>query len=670
MKKNLLVTTALVAAFMTSNALADEYIRNQEQLNNIDTSLASIKFDNTNGKLDAMEEALTLNDNLELNGQVTLHDQVTLTGDKTLTVNGWLTQTASGSNVSGVDVVVNEGGLTLGNDLTVGDMTIGDEADIALYNIGSDASDSLEKVLNVTEGSVLYFGGTNEIRDSGQSTTKGNTLTINADNALVTFDTKDLNKNGALTLGSDVTINGKATLHTKTSVTGGKNLTVNGWLTQSASGSDVSDVNVAVNDGGLVLGNDLTVGNMTIDKGADVVLYTTDEVAETIGKYADSPEKTLNVENTLTFASDSKIRDYKSSTKTGSLIINGGNVVNEGALTVSAATTFENVALKNNGTIEGSFTLNGGSYGFDVKEDATSDAKVNGTITLVGSVNLDVDVSNVTSAEKLTFAEAVTVTGDGEWTHNLTNNIFNVSISEGRNALEFAAKSAEDIAADTGASGSQAAGVNAIISGGTEDTGNASFEAVAGEVQSLMQSSNKADVAKALEMVDKMSSDLSNAVTASVVANNAQVLAAVGSRFTGGNVAPAQQGMSSGDSWFEKGAAWIQGLFNKSKLDTSNGFEADSEGIAFGFEKIVNDGNAKVGLGYAYSTSDIDADSRDVDADTHTLMVYGEYKPADWFVNGVLSYSFGDYDETSSIKSEEPLCSPFSSVFSTEVSSV
>lgn len=486
MKKNLLVTTALVAAFMTSNALADEYIRNQDQLDNIDTNLTFISFDNRNGEanLDNMG-SLTLNNNLELNGTVTLHDQVTLEGGKNLAVNGWFTETASGSDVSGVDVVVNEGGLTLGNDLTVGDMTIGDGADITLYTTEEEYSLDTNKKLTVKD--VLTFAGNNEIRNAKQSGETANTLTIN-----------------------------------------------------------------------------------------------------------------------------------------------GGNVKNEGVLT-------------------GNFTLNGGSYGFDVNEDATSNAYVDGTITLVGNVNLDVDVSNVTSAEdKLTFAKAVE--GEGEWTHNLANNIFNVSISDGRNALEFAAKSAEDIAASTGASGSQAAGVNAIISGGT-DTANESFNTIAGEVQSLMQSPNKADVAKALEMVDKMSSDLSNAVTASAVANNAQVLAAVGSRFTGGSVAPAKQGMSSGDSWFEKGTAWVQGLFNKSKLDTSNGFEADSEGVAFGFEKNVNDGNSKVGIGYAYTQSDIDADSRDVDADTHTLMVYGEYKPADWFVNGVLSYSFGDYDETSSIKS-------------------
>ena len=605
MKKNLLFTTALVAATMGLVNIA-----NAEGGITVNDFVASTPH---NGAYYIAGGNGVLQKDITVNGQATLDYATTLTGDKNLIVNGYLTQTQSGSDISGVNVQINKGtvaenveagALVLGNDLTVGHVLIGEGTDIALYvsdddvqGIGQYAKNA-DKTLNIANGKVLAFTGNNKIRPSGD-TTANQTLTVNAEYGVVYFDA-----NGkTITLDSDLTVNGQATLDSATTLTGSGNLTVNGYLTETADGSDISGVNVQINEGkiegtkagALVLGNRLTVGNIAMGKNTDIVLYSTDE------DYSEVHPKTLTVTDTLTFEGSNEIRKSVQSTADSSLVVSG-NVVNKGQLT-------------------GDITLKGGSYGFDVKEDATSDAYVKGTITLDGKVKLDVDVSNVTSAkDKLTFADKVKTQNDGDWIHNLTNNIFTVSISEGKNALEFAAKSAGEIAADTGASGSQAAGVNAIISGGT-DTANDGFNKVAGEVQSLMQSSDKADVAKALEMVDKMSSDLSNAVTSSAVANNAQVLAAVGSRFTGGSVATSQQGMASGDSWLEKGAAWVQGLFNKSKLDTANGFEANSEGIAFGFEKLVHGGDTKVGVGYAYTQSDIDADSRDVDGDTHTLMV-------------------------------------------------
>lgn len=84
----------------------------------------------------------------------------------------------------------------------------------------------------------------------------------------------------------------------------------------------------------------------------------------------------------------------------------------------------------------------------------------------------------------------------------------------------------------------------------------------------------------------------------SLKANN-QVFGAVGTRLTGGTVSTGGEGMFSGDSIFKRGAMWVQGLFNKSKLDDTSkakGFDADSSGIAFGAEKFVND-DVKVGVG-------------------------------------------------------------------------
>ena len=130
-----------------------------------------------------------------------------------------------------------------------------------------------------------------------------------------------------------------------------------------------------------------------------------------------------------------------------------------------------------------------------------------------------------------------------------------------------------------------------------------------------------------------------------------QVFGAVGTRLTGGSVSTGAQGMSSGDNIFKRGAMWVQGMFNKSKLDDTSkakGFDADSSGIAFGAEKFVTD-DTKVGIGYAYTNADIDGFMRSTDVDTHTAIVYGEYKPSNWYVNGIATYGWSDYEENKSV---------------------
>lgn len=106
--------------------------------------------------------------------------------------------------------------------------------------------------------------------------------------------------------------------------------------------------------------------------------------------------------------------------------------------------------------------------------------------------------------------------------------------------------------------------------------------------------------------------------------------------------------MASGDSMFKKAGMWIQGLLNKTEYDKHDGFDVDSEGIAAGIDGYVTD-NVKVGVGYAYTESDIDSIGRKTDADTNTGFIYGEYNAPSYYVNGVASYSKGDYKEKKNV---------------------
>lgn len=130
-----------------------------------------------------------------------------------------------------------------------------------------------------------------------------------------------------------------------------------------------------------------------------------------------------------------------------------------------------------------------------------------------------------------------------------------------------------------------------------------------------------------------------------------QIFGAVGTRLSGGAIASAKQGMSSGDNPFTKVAVWVQGLFNKAKLDDtskSKGFDSKTYGTALGVESKISD-DVKMGVGYAYSKTDIDGFMRDTDVKTHTAILYGEYKPNNWYVNAIASYGWSDYDEKKNV---------------------
>ena len=121
-----------------------------------------------------------------------------------------------------------------------------------------------------------------------------------------------------------------------------------------------------------------------------------------------------------------------------------------------------------------------------------------------------------------------------------------------------------------------------------------------------------------------------------------------------GRFAPQTEtkGRAGGGMEPEGVTAWAQGFANKSKLsdaDPARGFSGRSAGFAAGFEKSADAG--KAGLGYAFARGKVDAFARDIDTDTHSLFVYGEYKPDRLFFDGMLAYSFSDWDERKNVLS-------------------
>ena len=175
--------------------------------------------------------------------------------------------------------------------------------------------------------------------------------------------------------------------------------------------------------------------------------------------------------------------------------------------------------------------------------------------------------------------------------------------------------------------------------------------AVTEKLAQLSNSTNAAEQKAYIDALTAVAPEVAPMVQKTQTETANQVFGAVSTRLTGGAISTGGEGMASGDNIFKRGAMWVQGLFNKSKLDDTSkakGFDADSNGIAFGAEKFVTD-DTKVGIGYAYTNTDIDGFMRDTDVDTHTAILYGEYKPSNWYVNGIATYGWSDYEESKSV---------------------
>ncbi len=210
--------------------------------------------------------------------------------------------------------------------------------------------------------------------------------------------------------------------------------------------------------------------------------------------------------------------------------------------------------------------------------------------------------------------------------------------------------SATDAVVDAGGSANNAGTAEAWDSV-SASTSSPVAAAVTEKLAQLSNSTNAAEQKAYVDALTAVAPEVAPMVQKTQTETANQVFGAVSTRLTSGSISTGGEGMASGDNIFKRGAMWVQGLFNKSKLDDTSkakGFDADSNGIAFGAEKFVTD-DTKVGIGYAYTNTDIDGFMRDTDVDTHTAILYGEYKPSNWYVNGIATYGWSDYEESKSV---------------------
>ena len=647
MKKKLLFTTALVAVLSTVNVYAATIIDpnkggtgefwdnpDEPERKHYNASAEDFSGDltvNGNGNLtvyaNSMDvevnegQTITLNQGkIHANGDGSGTSLVISGG--TVNVNGPqdyendendVTFTGEGILMSGGTVNLNGGGISddsndsLGFTMTGGTINIETSAE-SHAAIGSEGKDG---AINI-EGGIINVDGGIDVRNSqlkgsnymqgSKINLSGGELNINSGANLKTFIGEDINNKSTINLTDDGTINLAGGL--RADVSGDGNLNVK-------SSSALIDGDVSVSDPGT---------NLTFEADHSLSKLVSGEIGDLAS---------LNVnKGTLTYD--------KQTGKIGNLNVAGG--LDIGTNTVNAT----NVDFKDNSNLA-------------LRVAATDNyGKINADKIGIGNeTTIKITLDNgVVGSEGETFKFLNSGNIDGEFTNKISENGRYDIVQNKDGSFNVTQKdtTASDVVAEAGGTASNAATAEAWETINNSSSAGAQAKAVSNALFSLSQETSAAGQKAYVDALTAVAPEVAPMVQKTQTETANQVFGAVSTRLTGGSISTGSEGMSSGDS-NPDAAVWVQGMFNKSKLDDTSkakGFDADSNGVALGIEKFINK-DVKVGAGYAYTNTDIDGFMRSTDVDTHTAILYGEYKPSNWYVNGIATYGWSDYSEDKNV---------------------
>ena len=586
MKKKLLLTTALVAAFTATNAYAMEINTDTEITGEEQAIETSENFIVSDGKLVATDTHVYADGVEVTGGTVILNDGASLKNDD------W----NKSFKLSGGTIIMNGGG----DGPSIGTNHASEEESWE-YRGGK---------FEMTGGNLIVNGSENYI-EGGDVSISGGTVDIAEGATLQTAAT--LIPSGLSPEEGDDAMAGEVAV---IKLTDAGTINLSGTLVSDVSGNG----NLNVKSSSALVDGNVSGSNLTFE--ADHSLSKL--VSGTIGDLA-----SLNVnKGTLTYD--------KQTGKIGNLNVAGG--LDIGTNTVNAT----NVDFKDNSNLA-------------LRVAATDN---------YGKINADNITIGKDTTMKVTLDNGVVGNGEntdlkflnGKVTGSFTNKIaensrYDIKWNEDGSLNITGTATASDVVVDAGGSANNAKTAEAWDSVTSSTTASAGAKAVASVLGDLSQNATTAAGQKAyVDALTAVAPEVAPMVQKTQTETANQVFGAVSTRLTGGSISTGSEGMSSGDS-NPDAAVWVQGMFNKSKLDDTSkakGFDADSNGVALGIEKFINK-DVKVGAGYAYTNTDIDGFMRSTDVDTHTAILYGEYKPSNWYVNGIATYGWSDYSEDKNV---------------------
>ena len=706
MKKTLLMTTALVAVMSAANAYAEDlnlsedrniiqkdYIVEENKLKNPGTIEGNVtKQDDGNINItDGTIKIETMYAAIEHmgNGDINITDNANIiaksisdlkiideeTGELYNPVSNAIVHTGDGNiNIQGGNISLDNAGIFKVPGCSgggYGDMCEGTPIVVSGYinilggkiNAINDSSISSNQNINISGGNISL---TDSEIDSEEN------MSISGEKTVLNLTDSDIEANGDINIsGGKINVSGSSA---EISSAGNINI-FNGAEINIASGSTlyakvsaedmdqaqkatlrVADNDTRFNIGGTLSANidgddrgkiHLQNSNAKIDgnvEGASLIFENSHTLSEAVTGTIGGLDIFEIQKGTLTY--DKELDGGASSVVVGegATLDIGANELHSGGEKEVAG---EGVHFKDNSTLK--FTVTDkDTYGkiyanyVNISENGTTlDMSLNSaalsagdeplTLKLFNDEDTQIEIegkfANLTSNSRYDFAD------NGDGTYTVTAN----------------GTTASDVVEDAGGTASNASTAEAWDSVSASD----SSPTAAAVTEKLAQLSNSTDSASQKAYVDALTAvapEVAPMVQKTQTETANQVFSAVSTRLTGGSISTGSQGMSSGDS-NPDAAVWVQGMYNHSELDDTSkakGFDADSAGVAMGIEKNIGRAG-KVGAGYAYTNTDIDGFMRSTDVDTHTAILYGEYKPNNWYVNGIATYGWSDYSEDKSV---------------------
>ena len=566
-----------------------------------------------------------------------------------------------------------------------------------ITNAGAGGADGLTSgsaaaVINNGTGKTYAFDIRNYTGNgNGGALINNGSLTVNSGSV---FDHNQAQNGGAIynDNGKELTIKGIATITNNIATSEGGAVynagtltldTTNGDITFSGNKANTNVANDIYNSGTLKISGGKTVSlggginNASQNKDGSIEV---DGTTLKLGSNADIYTNTLSFSNATLNAADGAdlfangdIGFTNTAVTLANSEINGSNLTFTGgslALGTSSLTATNNLSFSNIGKIDASqATLNGKNISFDNAgiDIGSNELKADGDITFKNNSNLFLTVQNETQYGKLT-ATNITNNG-GKMTVTVASNAFGSSDEITVDILNASRKLEEGdfnapIAAD-----------NNFFEIKYNDTDDGSYTITkkgdptptptpGGETMGIAEAWQKAGFtsAGAEEVYQHLQhvSSLKDAYTAlapteapviqtALIQIQNQIIGAVSSQLTGGLSSPVSEGKSAGDGILNKVRSWVKLLVNHAKYSAHNGFSSDVQGVSMGVDKLIHE-DFRLGLGYAYTNGDIDGFWRSSDLTSHTAILYGEYKPSNWYVNGIATYGWADYEEKKNLQ--------------------
>lgn len=630
MRKHLLLTTALVAAFGISNAYAEH------------TSLGNL----------VVNDGDTIN---ETSGSKKYYDSITINGGTVNIKNGSEIKTEKTSdviNISGGNISLDEGEIKghSGNmNITGGTITGTNDTEIGagITTISGNTVITLSKGASIGADSILNInGGTFNLSDNGFI--DAGPYDEYEGIGLIQMTSGTINMEGAHLIAESSSIN---------NVRDAGNIQIKGGTVNVKGGNNIimTSNNAEVSH---ISGNNAV---LNVSEGANLYVYekySRDHSTELFDRFYQKgtlnilDNATINLGGTLNSNVNNAAKFNVTST---SAKLNGNfNVNNNGVVDLGT----------NKLTVDGNVAFNEGSKLALVFTSKDKVGQIDAKNISINENNTTLDMSFNNPAVANSGVEVQVLNASEEFTGKFAkiaeNSEYNIEDKgNGLYAISKKSSAPDEGGDDSGKKDDTPAVIPVADDAGDAwnnlDTGSVKNEttvAVADRLTYLRNHQTTAAGKQAYEdALTALAPETAPAVQQAATEGTNQIFGAVGTRLSGGAIASAKQGMSSGDNQFTKVAVWVQGLFNKAKLDDtskSKGFDSKTYGTALGVESKISE-DVKLGIGYAYSKTDIDGFMRDTDVKTHTAILYGEYKPKNWYVNAIASYGWSDYDEKKNV---------------------